>query len=84
MDEAPENRREVAHSAADHRPWQFSLAALFVLTTICAILCSLAKSIGPFGLLLPLLLLPVWDILRYRSTRGSRPQKKIPKKAGRK
>lgn len=76
MNEAPEDMHEVADSAPDKRPWQYSLRSLFVLTTICAVLCSLATSLGPFSLLFPLLLLPAWDSMReHRPTGRSRQPK---------
>ena len=72
MNEVPENSHQAADSAPDERPWQYSLRSLFVLTTIVAVLCSLARSLGPFVLLFPLLLLPAWDIMQTGDQDGRR------------
>ncbi len=82
MKEALENSQQASDAASDRRPWQFSLGSLFLLTTIFAVACSLSTKLGLFVILLPLLLLPYWDIISHRrSKRESRQQQKSTAKA---
>jgi hypothetical protein len=48
--------RDRSKSTLDRRPWQFSLRSLFVLTAICAGMCSTVKTLPPTALLLVLYL----------------------------
>ncbi len=73
MNEALQNREQAVDSAPAGRPWQFSLRSLFVLTAIFAVACSLSTKLGAFVILLPLLLLPYWDIIsKDRPNRAAR------------
>ena len=83
MNEAPENELDVVDSAPNKRPWQFSLRSLFVLTTIFAVAGSFSTKFGPFVILLPLLLLPYWDIISEgRSSRESGQHQRGPTNGG--
>jgi hypothetical protein len=52
MSEKLQDDRQVCLSSPKRRPWQFSLRSLFVLTTVVAVLLSLAKVFPAFGLIL--------------------------------
>ena len=64
MDDGPDRDNKVGEPGSDERPWQFSLRALFVVTAVVAVLCSIFASIPlAFIILFFILLTATWDMI---------------------
>jgi hypothetical protein len=52
MEEMPQDRHQVDDLPLGQRPWQFTLRSMFILTTIFAVLLSMARMFPVFGVIL--------------------------------